>query len=298
MLNHLENFLKYLSLERNYSPNTISAYRRDLNDFISFYRKDTGEEPDIKTLNKNKIKPYLRNILLQKKSRRTYNRHVAAIKSFFKFLYKNEEITTNIAANINSIKTESRLPEFATLVQIENIVKHLSENDFLSARESLIFEFFYGTGIRLSELYSLKYNSINIANKSMSVIGKGDKERILPISTIIIEKLHTYQNFKETILNQKGKFCDYLFISKEGNHLSRRQIQRVIASLLKRLATISKTSPHVLRHTFATHLLDNGADIMSVKELLGHESLSTTQIYTHVSLERLKDVYAKAHPKG
>jgi len=177
-------------------------------------------------------------------------------------------------------------------------MESFDEGDFFSARESLIFEFFYGTGIRLSELYDMTVYTINYTKGTISVIGKGSKQRILPVSDHIKNKNRKYLQFRGNVLSEHSKETDYLFISQNGDHLSKRQIQRIVKDKLKRLATVNKTSPHILRHTFATHLMDQGADIMAVKELLGHESLSTTQVYTHVSLERLKAIYKKAHPKG
>ncbi|MDA3884164.1 MAG: tyrosine-type recombinase/integrase [Candidatus Delongbacteria bacterium] len=294
----IEEFLKYLKNEKNYSDNTIKSYRTDLVDLSNYIEKKSAEEFDIKEITKDKIRPYLRNLILKKLSKKTYNRRIASFKSFFNYLFRNKIIDKDVGSTISSIRTEQRLPEFVSNIQMKTIMESFDEGDFFSARESLIFEFFYGTGIRLSELYDMTVYTINYTKGTISVIGKGSKQRILPISDHIKNKNRKYLQFRKTVLSENSKDTDYLFISQNGDHLSKRQIQRIVKDKLKRLATVNKTSPHILRHTFATHLMDQGADIMVVKELLGHESLSTTQVYTHVSLEKLKAIYKKAHPKG
>ncbi|MDA3884288.1 MAG: tyrosine-type recombinase/integrase [Candidatus Delongbacteria bacterium] len=294
----IEEFLKYLGNEKNYSENTIKSYRTDLIDLWNFIEKKSADEFDIKDLTKEKLRPYLRNLIIKKLSKKTYNRRIASFKSFFNYLFRNKIIDKDVGSSISSIRTEQRLPEFVSHDQMKTIMESFDEGDFFSARESLIFEFFYGTGIRLSELYDMTVYTINYTKGTISVIGKGSKQRILPISDHIKNKNKKYLQFRKNVLSEHSKETDYLFISQNGDHLSKRQIQRIVRDKLKRLATVNKTSPHILRHTFATHLMDQGADIMAVKELLGHESLSTTQVYTHVSLEKLKAIYKKAHPKG
>ncbi|MBU4485396.1 MAG: tyrosine-type recombinase/integrase [Candidatus Delongbacteria bacterium] len=291
-------FLEYLSKERNYSQNTVISYRTDLNDLCNHLEKSLGEGFSIKSITRNEIRPYLREIIMNNLSKKTYNRRVASIKSFFKYLFVTEQVDKDVGSAINSIRTETRLPEFVGKDQMMDIMVHFTEVDFATSRESLMFELFYGTGIRLSELYDMKINDLNPSRDVFSVIGKGSKQRILPVSGHIKRKYLRYSEEREKVLSDVGKNSEFLFISVTGSHLSKRQIQRIVSEILIKLATIHKTSPHILRHTFATHMLDKGADIMSVKELLGHESLSTTQVYTHVSLERLKQIYKKAHPKG
>ena len=298
MIEQINEFLTYLNKERNYSPNTVSSYKNDLYDLNMFLEKSLGEGFSPSVLTRNEIRPYLREVLMSGKSKKTYNRRVAAIKSFFKFLFVTEKVEKDIGLAINSVRAESRLPEFVGKDQMEDLMEHFTEEDFLTSRESLIFELFYGTGIRLSELYDMKVGDIKRGRDVFSVVGKGSKQRILPLSGHIQRKYEIYCRQRETVLSDSGRSSEFLFIGNKGTHLSKRQIQRIVSDRLLKLATVHKTSPHILRHTFATHLLDKGADIMSVKELLGHESLSTTQVYTHVSLERLKKIYKKAHPKG
>ncbi len=294
----IEKFLDYLLKEKNYSKNTVISYRNDLTDLCSFLEKQSGETLNIKNVTRNDIRPYLRDLLIKKMSKNTYNRRVAAIKSFFKYLVVNGEVEKDVGSAINSVRTETRLPEFVGKDQMVNIMDHFTEEDFATSRESLIFELFYGTGIRLSELYDMKLNDLNSSRDVFSVIGKGSKQRILPLSKHIKRKYEIYCKERNKILSDAGVSCEFLFVGNKGTHLSRRQIQRIVSEKLVQLATVHKTSPHILRHTFATHMIDMGADIMSVKELLGHDSLSTTQVYTHVSLERLKKIYKQAHPKG
>ena len=294
----IQEFLDYISKEKNYSQNTVISYRTDLIDLCGFLERTMGENFSIKSVTRNEIRPYLRELIMNKLSKKTYNRRVASIKSFFKYLFVTEQVEKDIGSAINSIRTETRLPEFVGKDQMIDIMEHFTEVDFATSRESLMFELFYGTGIRLSELYDMKLNDINPDRDVFSVIGKGSKQRILPISGHIKRKYKIYTDERQKALMETGKESEYLFISVTGSHLSKRQIQRIISEKLLLLATVHKTSPHILRHTFATHMLDKGADIMSVKELLGHESLSTTQVYTHVSLERLKKIYKQAHPKG
>lgn len=299
MVEHLiQEFLDHLLKEKNYSQNTVISYRTDLTDLCRHLEKTMGVKFSIKDVTRNEIRPYLRELIMNKLSKKTYNRRVASIKSFFKYLFVTEQVEKDVGSAINSIRTETRLPEFVGKDQMIDIMEHFTEVDFVTSRESLMFELFYGTGIRLSELYDMKLNDINLDRDVFSVIGKGSKQRILPISAHIKKKYNIYAEERKTALIEAGKESEFLFISLTGTHLSKRQIQRIIGEKLNLLATVHKTSPHILRHTFATHMLDKGADIMSVKELLGHESLSTTQVYTHISLERLKRIYKQAHPKG
>ena len=295
---NLNRFLNYLEKNRNYSENTIIAYKKDLVEVADYYYEVRKNDLTLKALNKNILKAFLRSVIQKKFSRKTYNRKVASLKSFLKYLFKNELIKTDLTSSISSLRVEKSLPDYVTEQQTELIFENLCSNDFLSSRESLIIEVFYSTGIRLAELHMLKTENFNRKAMLLKVLGKGNKERLIPISEYITEKLDSYLYYREEQLKTSKYHTDYLFISKYGNHLSRGGVQQVVRKLLLRMATVKKTSPHVLRHTFATHLLNNGADIMSVKELLGHESVSTTQIYAHVSIEKLKEVYKKSHPKG
>lgn len=296
MLTTINEYLKYLESVKNFSENTVTSYKKDLTELTNFLQETTGNVPTPEELDKRHIRSFLKNQIKTNKSKRTYNRKLASIKSLVKYLLKNEIIKKDIVSTIHSLKEERNLPEFVTKEQTDIINYKLYVTDFFSAREAMLFELFYSTGLRLSELWSLSVSDLN--KDKISVIGKGSKQRLVPITKFVKQRLKEYLPYREEVLNDKGEITEYLFISRNGKHLTKRQIRNVVSKLISRMADVNKTSPHVLRHTFATHLLDNGADIMSVKELLGHESLSTTQIYTHVSLEKLKEVYKKAHPKG
>jgi len=296
---HINNFTKYLSDIKNYSEYTILSYTSDLEKFDEFLYENSPNLQDIKLFTKKQIRLFLRHTKKEKLSKKTYNRRVASIKGFCKFLYKTKILETDISLTINSLRLDQRLPEYISITEMKNIFKNFRENDFLSTRESFIFELFYGSGLRLSELWQLTFDDIDNYNLRISTIRKGGKKQFIPVTKLFFKKLKIYSTFRDEKIKENGtEDTNHIFISKNGEHISKRQIQRIVSKTLIRLATISKTSPHVLRHTFATHLLDKGADIMDVKELLGHKSISTTQIYTHVSLEKLKSVYKQAFPKS
>ena len=296
---HINTFKKYLSDIKNYSEHTILSYVNDLKKFDEFLLDNFPRLDNILYFTKKHIRQFLRNTKKENLSKKTYNRRIASIKGFCKFLYKTKILETDISLTLNSLRLDQRLPEYISITEMKNIFKNFNENDFLSARESLIFELFYGSGLRLSELWQLTFKDIDNYNLRISAIRKGGKKQHIPVAKLFFKKLKDYSHFRnEKILENSTKDTDHIFISKNGEHISKRQIQRIVSKTLARLATIGKTSPHVLRHTFATHLLDKGADIMDVKELLGHKSISTTQIYTHVSLEKLKNVYKKSFPKS
>ncbi len=296
---HINTFAKYLLDIKNYSEHTITSYTNDLEKFDEFLNDNSPNLEDIKLFTKKQIRLFLRFTKKENLSKKTYNRRVASIKGFCKYLYKTKVLETDISLSINSLRLDQRLPEYISITEMKNIFKNFRENDFLSARESLIFELFYGSGLRLSELWQLSFKDIDNYNLRISTIRKGGKKQFIPVTKQFFKKLKIYSTFRDEKISENGtEDTDHIFISKNGDHISKRQIQRIVSKTLIRLATISKTSPHVLRHTFATHLLDKGADIMDVKELLGHKSISTTQIYTHVSLEKLKNVYKLAFPKS
>ncbi len=296
---HIKNFTKYLSDIKNYSEYTIISYTNDLEKLDEFLNENSPNLEDIKLFTKRQIRSFLRHTKKEKLTKKTYNRRVASIKGFCKFLYKTKILETDISLTINSLRLDQRLPEYISITEMKNIFKNFREDDFLSARESFIFELFYGSGLRLSELWQLTFNDIDNYNLRISTIRKGGKKQFIPVTKQFFKKLKIYSTFRDEKIKENGtEDTNHIFISKNGEHISKRQIQRIVSKTLVRLATISKTSPHVLRHTFATHLLDKGADIMDVKELLGHKSISTTQIYTHVSLEKLKSVYKQAFPKS
>lgn len=298
MLNTIDAFLHFLKYGKSYSDHTISAYRRDLLDLAEFVQNKIKSNPKISDISRIFLKDYMRSLVHEKLSNKTYNRHLATIKSFSKYLLKNGFVSINLSLNLPSLRLDRSLPDFVPKIDMAKIIKNLSSDDFLKCRENLIIELFYDTGIRLSELVNLRLSDFNFFERMLSVVGKGRKQRIIPFSLHLPEKITTYVKLREKIMGEYGISHEYLFISNKGNKISNRQVQRIVASVLSKIATLTKTSPHILRHSCATHMLDSGADIVSVRTLLGHESLSTTQIYTHLSMEKLKSTYKKNHPKG
>lgn len=298
MLETIDKFLHYLKHGKQYSDHTVSAYRRDLLDLSKFIQNKIRINPQISDMDRTVLKDYLRSLVQDKLSKKTYNRHLATIKSFSKYLLKNGFVSTNLSLNLPSLTLDQSLPKFVPKIDMAKIIENLVGDDFFSCRESLIIELFYDTGIRLSELVNLRLGDFNFFQRMLNVIGKGRKQRIIPFSLHLPFKYYAYEKKRNEIMYDNGTAHDFLFISNKGNQISARQVQRIVSDVLDKIATLSQTSPHVLRHSFATHMLDSGADIVSVRTLLGHESLSTTQIYTHLSMERIKTIYKKAHPKG
>lgn len=298
MLTAIDNFLKYLKLVKKYSEHTVSAYQADLFHFIKYLTGKEVIDLPLSDFNRHNLKNYLRSLIMKKDSKKTYNRHLAAIKSFSKYLLKHRLINSDVSINLHSLTLEQHLPKFVPKVDMLKIIDGLSNEDFLHCRANLIIELFYDTGIRLSELVSLKIGDFNLFERMLCIIGKGRKQRIIPFSLHLPPKIDQYLVMRNEVL--KANSCEnaYLFISSKGGHLSNRQVQRIVESYLKKVATLTQTSPHVLRHSLATHMLDSGADIGSVQSMLGHESLSSTQVYTHLSIEKIKSVYKKSHPKG
>lgn len=291
----LKAFLEFIEKEKGFSSHTVDAYCSDLTHF--FNQAHTG--PPVTALDdamkKIHLRSYLHTLSKNGLKPRSIARKVAALKSFTKFCIKRGFLTINYTKIIATPKLDKPLPVFLTQKQTNEINNtNDSDNSFESLRNATIFELFYGSGIRLSELHALSVGDIDSRVAMLRVIGKGQKERIVPLTTITIQCLKKYV----THLPQKNDSNAPLFINKKGNRLSRRQIERIIEKKLTGVSVQRKKSPHVLRHSFATHLMDEGADIRAVKELLGHSSLSTTQIYTHISKEHLLKVYKQAHPRS
>lgn len=298
MLEAIEDFLAYLKLGKNYAVNTISAYRRDLLDLAEFMQSNSSTNPQIKSLDRILLRNYLRHLLAENLSKKTYNRHLATIKSFSKHLLKHNLVKSDCSLNLHSLTLEKSLPSYIQQEDMSGILTALQDEDFLHCREKIIIEIFYDTGIRLSEIVALKLKHFNFFNRMLSVSGKGNKQRIIPFSLHLPSSFETYLFWRNEVMRDKSTSHDYLLINSQGEHLSGRQVQRIVKSVLEKISTLTKTSPHVIRHSFATHLINSGADITSVRTLLGHESISTTQIYTHLTQERIKSIYAKSHPKG
>ena len=290
----VHSFLKYLTNEKRFSPHTISSYETDLMQFSDFlHKKDFSNT--IESTNHQLIRNWIVSLIENKVSPRSVNRKIASLRSFYKFLLKREVITENPATHIRPVKTPKPLPEFVQKTEMDNLLNRIEfENNFQGKRNQLVLELLYATGIRLSELIGLTDSDVDFFNQSIKVLGKRNKERIIPISKPNLELIKSYIKEKES----RGFMTDYLILTDTGKKSYPMMINRIVKKYLSIISKVYKKSPHVLRHTFATHLLDNGADLNAVKDLLGHSSLAATQVYTHNSLEKLKSVFDQAHPKA
>ena len=294
MKEDIDKYLNYLKYELNYSDNTVNSYKKDLDiylDYLTMFKKD------YRYMTKEDIIGYLKYLdkLYKNKS---IARMVSSTRSFYNYLKNNNIIDSNIFNRVKNPKVEKKLPNYLNILEVEELLYHFKSDDPKDIREELIFEIIYSTGIRVSELSNLKIKNIDFDNKQIKVMGKGSKERIVFYGDVLSKLLELYLTSSRPIYENIDNKNDYLLINNKGARLSVASIEKYLDDLLKRLSLSHRVTPHELRHTFATHMLDNGADLRTIQELLGHESLKTTQIYTHVSIDRLRNVYAKAHPNN
>ena len=290
-----DSFFKYLQFEKRVSNHTLTSYKNDLNQFSEFYSKYSKEE-DIVNADNRSIRSWIIKLSLNKISNRSINRKIATLRSFFKFLIKRRLLQTNPSNNIKALKTEHKLPNFIKEKDIKLFFENLNlKNDFNGTRDYLILEILYGTGVRISELINLEEKNFNSEKMEIKVMGKRGKERVIPLHKKAYNKVIIYLNHKKNI---KSKNTKYLFCTEKGEKIYPMLVSRVVKRNLSSMINSEKYNPHLLRHTFATHILNKGADLNSIKELLGHESLAATQIYTHNSIEKLKLTFNKAHPKA
>ena len=285
-----------LEKERNFSLHTIKAYKNDLNRF-NYFLNNTLSRKKLAKINRNDIRKFLAEEYDNGYSSKTVARRLATIKSYFKYLVKTELIQENISIHINSPKVPKKLPNFVDKNLIDTLMKTPSLDTHIGIRDRAVLELFYSTGMRLSELVNMNIGDFEINKKLIRVIGKGNKERMIPYGRTAESAIKNYLKIRNISL--KPAFANKpLFVNSSEKRISKRTIQRRMNNYIKLVADGKRIGPHLLRHTFATHLLDNGADIRAVKDLLGHSSLSSTQIYTHVSIEKLKKDYTQAHPHG
>lgn len=298
MWNELENFLHYLRAERRYSDHTTKSYRTDLSQFILYLEDQIFEDKVcLLSVDKNNIRQYIEELYVYGLNKRSISRKLSSIKSFFKYLQRIRKIEHNPVIEIHSPKLDKPLPTVLDEDEIDKLMDLPDKTEFNGIRDKAILELFYGCGIRLSELIQLKMKQFQLNNHYIIVEGKRNKERILPIGNKAAQALNKYLEIRTQIDKEKGS-SELVFLTSKGRSLYPLAVQQMVKKYLQKISEQDHLSPHVLRHSYATHLLDRGADLLAVKELLGHSSLSTTQIYTHVSMDRLKKVYHKAHPRS
>ena len=304
MTQTISDFLRELADGRQLSPHTIAAYKHDLSEFTAFletyFQTDNWEWSQV---DRNALRRFLGYMAQQKLARRTIARRLSAVRTLFRFLHREDLVEANPARAVRSPKLEKSLPQWLTRSDAERVFSvaenRASEGGLKATRDLAILETFYATGIRLSELQGLDMDDVDLIGEQVKGRGKGRKERIVPLGSSAVKALRKYE-LRRAEVAARGPAADRqaVFLNDRGRRLSRRQIQEIVRRAVADGAQEEGMSPHALRHSFATHLLDAGADLMAVKELLGHASLSTTSIYTHTSKERLKKVYAQAHPRA
>jgi len=286
MNRYLDKFISYLKIERNYSPHTILNYSADLEEFLEFAGQKAIDQIDYHFLRR-----YLAQLHGANYRPRTLARKLSSLRSFFKFLHREGHVKENPAILLMSPKLDKPLPKFMTEVDMAKFIETPSLDKISGMRDRAILETLYSTGIRVSELVGLNIEHVDMIGNVAKVFGKGKKERLVPIGDKAIDTIRFYLHNR----NHKNRA---LFLNKSGTRLSDRSVRNIVNKHITAASLINNVSPHVLRHSFATHLLNRGADLRSVQELLGHANLSTTQIYTHVTTDRLKEVYDKAHPRA
>lgn len=290
----IRNFLKYIYLERRYSPKTVESYGIDLIQFEEFlfdYFRVAKIPWD--KVDKKSIRLFLVALQEAALSKRSIARKLATLKSFFKYLTREEIIENNPGLNIKIPKFDKKLPAFASTDDIDRLMALPAEDTFEGIRDRAILELFYGTGMRLGELINVKLSDMMLSENLIRLHGKGNKERVIPVGSVAKQVIERYLTFRTKYAAQS---VDNLFVLKSGKKMYPMAVQRIVKKYLTQASDSHKKSPHILRHSYATHLLNAGANIRVVKDLLGHESLSTTQVYTHLSIDHLKAIYRKAHP--
>lgn len=287
----ITKFISYLSAEKRYSKHTITAYINDLKQFNMYILAEFEIKNEYHQIHYQIIRGWVNRLLEQGVSARSVNRKISTLRTFFKFLKREDYISQDPMKNIVGPKNKSRLPLFLTEFQMTKLLDDIVfEDNFKGKRDKLIIETLYITGVRVSELINIKITDIDFAKFQIKIIGKRNKERIIPLTNYMISKIQKF------ILNYN--LTNYLFTNEKHKKLYSKFIYRIVTFYISKITTISKKGPHILRHTFATHMLNNGADINAVKDILGHASLSATQVYTHNTISRLKKIHKTSHPRS
>lgn len=294
----IEAFVKYLSAERRYSAHTVSAYASDLSQIVAFWSESRGTDiaPAPGDLDKFFLRQYFGDLLRYGMSRRSIGRKMAAIRAFYRWALLTEKVESNPAQGLTPPKKASELPHFLRMDEVLSLLGKMGGERPADLRDRAILELLYGTGMRLSELVGLKVKDIDLLAGTVRVWGKGAKVRVLPVGKQAALSVKTYLAFRAALKPAPDE--QTLFLNQRGGPLSARGVQKRVKHWLSQVSDQERLSPHILRHSFATHLLDRGADLKAVQELLGHASLSTTQIYTHLTTDRLKNIYKNAHPRA
>ena len=289
-------FSDYLQLEKKYSPHTVTAYLKDLESFEYFASKEY-QYSEIVEVNYSIVRSWIVSLVDSGISNRSVNRKISSLKTFYKFLLKTGQIEINPLAKHKALKTSKKIQVPFSEKEIVKVMEMLqTENNFEGFRDRLIVELFYSTGIRRAELINVKINDVSFSQKTIKVLGKRNKERIIPLLPAVINTIREYLSFRDQLVNIKDN--EKLFLTSKGVKIYENLVYRIINTYFSKASEKVKKSPHILRHSFATHLLNEGADINAVKELLGHSSLASTQVYTQNSIAKLKEVYKNSHPRN
>ena len=289
-MKYIDDFLEYLYVIKKHSIHTINNYKIDLIDFLDFNKNN------IRNIDKDTVNKYMQYLYDKNISRSTISRKLSSLRSFYNYLYKNNIVDKNYFTSIKNPKKENSLPKFVKDIDIDKMFNIPDIRRPIGQRNLLIIRMLYATGVRVSELVNIKITDIDINERTIKIFGKGSKERIVVFGNNTKEILLLYLNNGRYKLTKRN--TDYLFLNKDGEKLSDRYVRKIIDDIIIKASITMHISPHMLRHTFATDMLNNGADLVSVKDLLGHESLNTTSIYTHVSDDKIREIYNMAHPRA
>lgn len=290
----LQDYLHYLKVERQLADNTIVSYRRDLTAYVGWAAENYGETERI---DQQGILDYLHGLKEEGKSSRTLSRHISSIRSFHQFLLRDQVLKTDPTVHLELPKLEKKLPRVLSVKEIDRVITAAGSDTLQNQRDTAILELLYGTGMRVSELIGMDTEDLNVTMGFARVFGKGSKERIIPLGSTAVKACTSYlQHVRPEFVSSTA--TDALFVNSRGGRLTRQSIWSLLKVVSEKAGLNRKLTPHMLRHSFATHLVENGADLRAVQEMLGHADISTTQIYTHVSRTRLKDVYSQYHPRA
>ena len=294
-MHNVTDFIDYIQHEKRYSLHTVQAYKRDLEQFFLFLQTYT-DKASINSVTSSEIRSWLASLKEDKMQSSSVNRKISTLRSYFRFLQRQRKITLNPMSKIIAPKKPKPLPSFVQEAQMDRMLQETAfGDDIQGATEQLLLELFYQTGMRRAELCQLKITSFSSSSRTIKILGKGNKERIVPITDELRLLIEHYIELRQQIPTVNH---DHLLILKNGKALNATYVYKIVKQYLGQVTTLNKQSPHVLRHTFATHLLNQGADLNAVRELLGHADLTSTQIYTHTTIDKLKEIHRKAHPKS